>query len=62
MHGYDPSHPDMAALLMSNRPIPETVRHLTDVRGFLEAELAALREPAGAALAAPASAPGPEAA
>jgi hypothetical protein len=42
MHGYDPSHPDMAALLWSNRPVPESVRHLTDVRGFLEAELDAM--------------------
>lgn len=42
MHGYDPAHPDMAALLMSNRPIPPGVRHLTDVRGFLESELDAL--------------------
>jgi hypothetical protein len=41
MHGYTPSHPDMAALLWSNRPIPARVRHLTDVRGFLEEELAA---------------------
>ena len=43
MHGYDPSHPDMAALLWSNRPVPEAVRNLADVRGFLEAELDALR-------------------
>jgi hypothetical protein len=42
MHGYAPSHPDMAALLWSNRPIPDRVRHLTDVRGYLEDELAAL--------------------
>ena len=42
MHGYDPSHPDMAALLLSNRPVPEGVRHLKDVRGFLESELRAL--------------------
>ena len=39
MHGYDPAHPDMAALLWSNRPIPDRVRGLADVRGFLEAEL-----------------------
>lgn len=39
MHGYDPAHPDMAALLWSNRALPAAVRHLTDVRGFLEAEL-----------------------
>jgi hypothetical protein len=43
MHGYDPGHPDMAALLWSNRPVPESVRHLTDVRGFLLAELDALQ-------------------
>ncbi|HTK30815.1 MAG TPA: alkaline phosphatase family protein [Candidatus Saccharimonadaceae bacterium] len=42
MHGYDPHHPDMAALLWSNRPIPDSVRHLTDVRAHLEAELGAL--------------------
>jgi hypothetical protein len=39
MHGYDPAHPDMTALLWSNRPIPEGVRHLKQVRGFLESEL-----------------------
>jgi len=39
MHGYDPAHPDMAALLWSSRPIPEGVRRLADVRGFLESEL-----------------------
>ncbi len=42
MHGYDPAHPDMAALLWSNRPVPVSVRHLTDVRSFLESELDAL--------------------
>jgi hypothetical protein len=42
MHGYDPAHPDMAALLWSNRPVPASVRHLTDVRAFLESELDAL--------------------
>jgi hypothetical protein len=42
MHGYDPSHPDMAALLWSNRPIPPEVRHLRDVRAHLEAEVSAL--------------------
>jgi hypothetical protein len=46
MHGYDPSHPDMAAALLSNRPLPAAVGHLRDVRGFLESELDAL---AGAA-------------
>jgi hypothetical protein len=46
MHGYDPSHPDMAALLWSNRPVPEGVTHLRGVRGFLEAELAQLAEAA----------------
>ncbi len=43
MHGYDPRHPDMAALLWSNRPVPGSVRHLTDVRAYLLAELDALR-------------------
>ncbi|HVP14911.1 MAG TPA: alkaline phosphatase family protein [Terriglobales bacterium] len=42
MHGYDPAHADMAALLCSNRPIPPEVRRLADVRAFLEAELAAV--------------------
>jgi hypothetical protein len=42
MHGYDPAHPDMAALLWSNRPVPAGVRHLKDVRGYLESELRAL--------------------
>lgn len=62
MHGYDPSHPDMAALLMSNRPIPEAVSHLTDVRAFLESELARRAEPAGAGGPAFRPGPGPEAA
>lgn len=39
MHGYDAAHPDMTALLWSNRPIPDGVRHLRDVRAFLESEL-----------------------
>ena len=42
MHGYTPAHPDMAALLWSNRPVPESVTRLTDVRGYLESELDAL--------------------
>jgi hypothetical protein len=47
MHGYDAAHPDMTALLASNRPLPDGVRHLADLRGFLEGELDALA--AGAA-------------
>jgi hypothetical protein len=43
MHGYDPAHPDMTALLAANRPLPEDVRHLVDLRGFLERELDAQR-------------------
>jgi hypothetical protein len=39
MHGYAPDHPDMAALLWSNRPIGPDVRHLIDVRAHLEREL-----------------------
>jgi hypothetical protein len=39
MHGYDPAHPEMAALLFSNLPVPDEVRHLRDVRSFLEGEL-----------------------
>jgi hypothetical protein len=42
MHGYAPEHPDMAALLWSNRPVPDAVRRLADVRGFLEGEALAL--------------------
>jgi Type I phosphodiesterase / nucleotide pyrophosphatase len=42
MHGYDPSHPDMAALLFSNRSLPERVTRLADVRAWLETELDAL--------------------
>ena len=41
MHGYDPAHPDMAAALLSNRPVPESVRRLGDLRAFLEGELEA---------------------
>lgn len=39
MHGYDPSHPDMAGVLAANRPLPGAVSHLSHLRGFLEAEL-----------------------
>lgn len=46
MHGYDAGHPDMAALLASNRPLPPDVRHLADLRGFLERELDAATEAA----------------
>ena len=42
MHGYDAAHPDMTALLASNRPVPADVRHLADLRAFLERELDAL--------------------
>ena len=44
MHGYDPAHPEMAAVLFANHPVPEGVRHLKDVRGFLEDGLAWLAE------------------
>ena len=46
MHGYDAAHPDMTALLASNRPLPAGVRHLADLRGFLERELDAAAEAA----------------
>lgn len=46
MHGYDPGHPDMTALLASNRPLPADVRHLADLRGFLEREVRAAAEAA----------------
>jgi len=49
MHGYLPTHPDMAALLWSNRPIAPEVRHLTDVRAYFERELDLARESGGAA-------------
>jgi hypothetical protein len=42
MHGYAPDHPDMAAFLAANRALPATLRHLSDVRAFLESELDAL--------------------
>ncbi|MFN8587806.1 MAG: alkaline phosphatase family protein [Candidatus Eisenbacteria bacterium] len=42
MHGYDAAHPDMTALLASNRPLPADVTHLAHLRGFLEREHAAL--------------------
>lgn len=42
MHGYDAAHPDMSALLASNRPLPAEVTHLAHLRGFLEGELDAL--------------------
>jgi hypothetical protein len=51
MHGYSPTHPDMAALLWSNRPLAEGVRHLAHVRGFLESELDA-RDPGSVTAAA----------
>jgi hypothetical protein len=44
MHGYDAAHPGMAALLCSSHPVPADVRHLKDVRGFLEDGLAWLLE------------------
>lgn len=46
MHGYDAAHPDMTALLASNRPLPEDVRHLADLRGFFEREARAAAEAA----------------
>jgi hypothetical protein len=44
MHGYDSAHPEMAAVLLANHPVPDDVRHLKDVRAFLENELAWLAE------------------
>lgn len=43
MHGYDPSHPDMAGVLASNRPLPADVTHLAHLRGWFERELGALQ-------------------
>ena len=63
MHGYDPGHPDMAALLWSNRPVPPPVRGIGDVRAFLESELdaclAAGADARTSANGAPGSAPRP---
>jgi hypothetical protein len=42
MHGYDPTHPDMPGVLMSNRPLPAGTTHLAHLRAFLELELDAL--------------------
>jgi hypothetical protein len=39
MHGYDPAHPDMAGVLLSNRPLPAGVTHLAHLRSFLEQAL-----------------------
>jgi len=39
MHGYDAGHPDMSAFLASNRELPAHVKHLADLRAFLEGEL-----------------------
>ena len=44
MHGYDAAHPGMAALLCASHPVPGSVRHLKDVRGYLEDGLAWLTE------------------
>jgi type I phosphodiesterase/nucleotide pyrophosphatase len=53
MHGYAPSHPDMAGVLASNRPLPADVTHLSQLKRFLERELDALRaRPAGSGEAA----------
>lgn len=42
MHGYAPSHPDMAGVLAANRPLPADVTHLSHLKRFLERELDAL--------------------
>jgi hypothetical protein len=39
MHGYDAAHPDMTAMLASNRELPPGVTHLTDLRAFFEREI-----------------------
>ena len=44
MHGYDPAHPGMAALIAASQPLPDGVRGLADVRGYLEGQLAWLAE------------------
>jgi hypothetical protein len=44
MHGYDPAHPEMAAVLAASHPVPGDVCHLKDVRRYLEDGLAWLAE------------------
>ena len=51
MHGYDPTHPDMAGMLAANRPLPAAVTHLSHLRGYLESELAALQAASGSGAA-----------
>ena len=44
MHGYDPATPLSRALFLSNRPLPDGLSHIVDVRGFLAGELDARAE------------------
>jgi hypothetical protein len=39
MHGYDPGTSASRAVLLSSRPIPDGVHHVTDFRAFFNAEL-----------------------
>lgn len=42
MHGYDPEDKDSYASVLSNQPLPEWVRDLTDLRTLMEAEVLSL--------------------
>jgi len=42
MHGYDPADKDSYACVLSNRPLPETMHDLTDLRALMEAEVSDL--------------------
>jgi len=42
MHGYDPADPDSDAFVIANRPLPEYVHAITDLRSLMEAELRGL--------------------
>jgi len=48
MHGYDPATSASRAVMMSNRPLPEGLAHVVDVRAFLAGELDARLAGAGA--------------
>jgi hypothetical protein len=55
MHGYDPATSASRAVFLSNRPLPDGLAHVVDVRAFLAAELdarAASVEPSAHAPAA----------
>ncbi len=54
MHGYDPATSASQAVFLSNRPLPDGLAHVVDVRAFLAGELdarAALAAPGGERMA-----------